>query len=117
MTVITTSSPGSTFSALFEDQTTIIAPNVTIGAFNTDFTGTLLENYGTISSAGNAAVDFRLSTSGQFINKPGGTVTSGTSGVIVRALGDVVNQGVILGATDHGISLQGGANNNSVVNS
>ena len=116
MTIRTGSNPATIFDTIAINETLILAPGATAGALSTTFAGSVLINYGSLSGF-NGGVAFEDNASGQFINMPGGSVVGTNLGVFIKGLGDVLNQGVILGAAQHGISVQSGANHNHIVNS
>jgi hypothetical protein len=119
MTVITTSNPNAIHFTAGDNETLVVAPNVTIRALFTHDEGSRLVNYGTISDSSSAISFFSASERGTFINKAGGVVMtsdSNFSAVDVRNSVSVINQGTILSA-GHGISIGFSANNVSIANS
>jgi Ca2+-binding RTX toxin-like protein len=105
-TVITGSNPNTLFGATGDNQTIILAPDSTAGMVSSvTRSGMLLTSYGTINNTAGIGVVFNGSGTGDFINKPDATAIGASDGVRILTLGNVSNQGLIVGGSGHGISV------------
>jgi Ca2+-binding RTX toxin-like protein len=116
MTIITGQNPNTAYATNAANQTIILAPDATAFSLSTNFTGSLIVNYGTVHELG-IAVNFMPGASGQFINKADGVLISNGGSVFIQGAGSVVNEGTILCSLSGGVTLGNSANNNSIVNS
>jgi Ca2+-binding RTX toxin-like protein len=125
MTVITVSTGALTLSG---NQTTVIAPAVTVDAMSTNINPAVTAiNYGKIGGASYDGSSVHIQGDGSaFTNKPGGIVFAtgaSVSSISIGGSGNVVfNQGIVLNNAFHGIVVSNGAlgsvpNNDSIVNS
>jgi Ca2+-binding RTX toxin-like protein len=109
MTIISTDTPGTVVTS-DTNETIVIVPDVTVGHVSLVHQGVILINYGRVDSS----LSFGPAASGQFINREGGLILEGVN---ISGAGDVRNEGMIFAQfQQHGISLQAGANFNSIVN-
>ena len=106
-----------------DNDTLIVAPDVSVGAMANIYHGARLINYGTVShSLAVFGMAVALDGSGTFINKAEGVITSENAdgefpAVYLTGAFSVINEGYILSAS-HGINITSiFANNNSIVNS